>query len=193
MRKFLALVGGHFIAFILAIWSVVTMVLDLLGRADVVVNLGAPTSIGSRSLKWVLETPWYVPGSLALIITVVWMYFTYRILFYNAPSSPEIISIGGVDSQSTDLARTERRRELVRQGRMLVQDVRRSGGGDESFRAAAAENMAFYELRKSLSPSFIGLYLQPRRGSIPGADGLTQLPVDFLKELDRLEIEWDLI
>jgi len=91
---------------------------------------------------------------------------------------------------ASDLVLIQHRRHLIRQGRMLVQNVRLKNGGDGGFRFSAGANMAFYELRKYLSDPYMKRFCQLRTISLDGPDGLSFLLGGFLQELDRLENEW---
>jgi hypothetical protein len=80
--------GGYIVAPIfnglLWSWGWFTLFIDYIGRASILKDLQNTNSTVSQILRWVLDTPWWVPSLLAAILTIAIIIVLLR---HSTPSS----------------------------------------------------------------------------------------------------------
>jgi hypothetical protein len=64
-------VVGLILNAVLWVWTAMKFTLDMVGRASVVNDATNPQGLTVRALDWIFQTPWYVPGILAGLLTLV--------------------------------------------------------------------------------------------------------------------------
>lgn len=82
-------------------WAATTYVIDWLGRADTVINLGSPTGILAKAAAWSFSLLWELPATLSGLLVIGWLWFGYHALVVNvvarrSPASLDDIVVNSV-------------------------------------------------------------------------------------------------
>ncbi len=98
LKRFTVAVGSAVFTSGFTVWAFLKLVLDDLGRADIVTALGAQNSIMTKMLLWLFATPWWVPAILAFLAIASWVYLTHMLLL------PRPVAVSSGDPEKPEKA-----------------------------------------------------------------------------------------
>ena len=107
MRRYWTLLAGALAATLFGAWGVASVVLDTLGRIDMLKSFASSGGIGHRALAWLFSTPSCVPPLIAAMALGAWAYFTYKVLFGTASAPLLQVGHSPVQDERKDIPATK--------------------------------------------------------------------------------------